>query len=135
MKKKRTKILIVLIALTVAFIWIHSLMPPEMSGEESGFVVSLLEFIFGKGNVSELLVRKLAHFTEYLVLGIELMAYFRVFHLGAFHGLFVAALDETIQIVSQRGSSLLDVWLDFAGCLTGILIILLITGKKHTKKE
>ena len=134
-KHKRIKILRALIVLTVIFIWAHSFMPPDMSGEESGFVVSVLELAFGKGNVSELLVRKLAHFTEYFILGMELMAYFGVFHTGAFHGLTVAAIDETIQLLSQRGSSLLDVWLDFAGCLTGILIILLITGKKHTKKE
>lgn len=132
MRKNRK--LLILIAVTVAFIWIHSMMPPDMSEDESGFVVKVLEIFMGKGNVSELFIRKLAHFSEYCLLGLELMAYFGKFPTGAFHGLFVAAADETIQIFSGRGSSLLDVWLDCAGCVTGLVIIILIL-KKKTKRE
>ena len=36
------RILIVVILLTLAFIWGHSMMPGDMSGEESGFVYRIL---------------------------------------------------------------------------------------------
>lgn len=37
---------------------------------------------------------------------------------------FVAAIDETIQIFSHRGSQLQDVWLDFSGFIVGTLLLL-----------
>ena len=39
-------------------------------------------------------------------------------------GFFVAAIDETIQIFSHRGSQLQDVWLDFSGFVVGTLLLL-----------
>jgi VanZ family protein len=46
--------------------------------------------------------------------------------------------DETIQYFTQRGSRLLDVWLDFSGALTAIIIFYfiykLIKNKRHTQK-
>ena len=127
---KKTRLLKILIIITLAFIWIHSTMPPDVSSDESGFVVKILEGVFGTGNVSELLVRKLAHFTEYCLLGLELMACTGSVSASMSNGLFAAAVDETIQIFSNRGSSLADVWIDFAGCLLGVLIIYLIRRKK-----
>ena len=69
------------------------------------------------------ILRKLAHFTEFLSLGglstgLLLLLGQRKPH-PLLHllcgGFFVAAIDETIQIFSHRGSQLQDVWLDFAG--------------------
>ena len=105
-------------------------MPPDMSGQESNFVVKILERIFGEGNVSEHFIRKLAHFTEYFVFGMEIMLYMGKFDICLFHGVFTAAVDETIQIFSLRGSSLIDVWLDTAGCILGITLIYIILRKK-----
>lgn len=38
----------------------------------------------------------------------------------------MAAIDETIQIFTGRGSQLQDVWLDFAGFSVGLLAVLLV---------
>lgn len=37
-------------------------------------------------------------------------------------GLLIAFMDETIQLFSDRGSQVQDVWLDFAGVVTGVLL-------------
>ena len=120
------------------------MMPPETSSLESKWVMKLvtpfLELFVGKGNVTEHLVRKLAHFCEFTLLGAELMLYFgmperrmllRTLNLG----LVAALLDETVQIFSGRGAAIPDVWLDFSGVLTGTLITLLgmLIGRRRNK--
>jgi len=142
MRVNRKRILTVLIILTLCFIWGHSLMSREDSSNESGWVTGivtpLLELFVGKGNVTEHLVRKLAHFCEYALLGAELFCYFtlrdlngsrRFLHSGLLaeaHVMFTAMVDETIQIFSGRGSQLQDVWLDSAGGVAGILFAALM---------
>ena len=86
----------------------------------------LQSFIPGEASLLHL-VRKAAHFTEFACLGGLSAGLLAVFQKVLFHpvvhlffgGFFVAALDETIQIFSNRGSQLQDVWLDFAGFSTG----------------
>ena len=128
--------LTVLIILTLALIWGHSLLGREASSEESGFVMELLEpvleMVVGEGNVTEFLVRKLAHFTEFCILGMELLPFFayrkplflQAFLLALTHGFFAAFLDETIQIFSGRGPMIQDVWLDVSGFAVGSLLML-----------
>ena len=73
-KEKRTA-LTILVALTLAFIWGNSLMPGAISGAISDWFGAVLSHIFG-GQVDTVhghgVLRKLAHGTEYLVLGVEL---------------------------------------------------------------
>lgn len=137
MKKQRIALLIAIL-LTLAFIWGNSLLSREQSSDESAWVLQLvtpvLELFVGKGNVTHHLVRKLAHFTEFGLLGFELLFWFSPVRakrtegllLAMAHGLFAAMTDETIQLFSGRGSQLQDVWLDFAGVTTGALLALLI---------
>lgn len=119
----------VLIALTVAmllFIWGQSLLPRELSAEESGWftthIINPLLGLFGL-SVKGALVRKLAHVTEYTMLSILLTLLFRgnvkrVLSLG-----FAAAfLDESIQILSKRGAMIQDVWIDLLGVLIGYIL-------------
>ncbi len=126
-------VLLVLITATLVFIWTNSMEAPAESSEKSQWVMKLLapflELFVGKGNVTEFLVRKLAHFCEFGLLGCELslMLILRkrqtlqwYVNIGMF-AFVVAALDETIQIFAERGSSLVDVWIDFAGAVTGIV--------------
>ena len=79
MKRKTKIIFTVLIVATLAFIWIHSAMPGDMSSEESGFIFDILSPVLGlilpDELVTEHLVRKLAHFSEYGLLGIEMFSY------------------------------------------------------------
>ena len=151
MEKKNKKAIIILsviITLTLAFIWLHSCLGKEESAEESGFVYDLLcpffELFMGKGNVSEHFIRKLAHFTEFFGLGLELMLLMRlvfgkvkcVYVINAWTvGTFCALVDETIQIFAERGPQVQDVWLDSAGCLTGVLLMLCGIVLKDRKKD
>ena len=69
-------VLLVLITATLVFIWTNSMEAPAESSEKSQWVMKLLtpvlELFVGKGNVTEFLVRKLAHFCEFGLLGCEL---------------------------------------------------------------
>ena len=140
--------LTVLIILTLALIWGHSLLGREASTEESGFVMELLEpvleMVVGEGNVTEFLVRKLAHFTEFFVLGLEVLTFFayrkplfpQAFLLALTHGFFAAFLDETIQIFSGRGPMIQDVWLDVCGFAVGASLMLgIMVWTKHRKNN
>ena len=149
--KKAITILSIIIIVTHAFIWIHSCMDREDSSMESGFIYDLLcpffELFMGKGNVTEHFIRKLAHFTEFFGLGLELMLFMRLEFLKVkpvlpvnawVFGTFCALIDETIQLFSGRGPAVQDVWLDSAGCLTGVLIMLagiMLADKKNKKKN
>jgi len=159
-KTKRHTVIIIIIAVTMAVIWGHSVMPPDASSDESGFVMNLmrpvLEVFTGRGNVTEYLVRKLGHFTEYMILGGELSFLFTTVageRFQRFSGLnrlllilvpaliwalITAFLDETIQIFSGRGPMIKDVWIDLAGAAAGIIIILItrsIAGKCRKKRK
>ena len=142
MKRRKTQIktiLVVLLALLLAFIWLHSMMPAEDSAEESQrvgqFLTPFLELLVGEGNVTDHLVRKLAHFCEYGALGILAGALLRVKkESGIFRwsytllcALAVAVVDESIQLLADgRGAQVQDVLLDAAGSLTGLLAVWLI---------
>lgn len=142
MKRRKTQIktiLVVLLALLLAFIWLHSMMPAEDSAEESQrvgqFLTPFLELLVGEGNVTDHLVRKLAHFCEYGALGILAGALLLVKkESGIFRwsyallcALAVAVVDESIQLLADgRGAQVQDVLLDTAGSLTGLLAVWLI---------
>ena len=126
--------LIVLVLLTLAFIFGNSLLSKETSGEESKAVSGFLEKIFplttefGKFLSDNL--RKIAHFVEFFALGAELGSYVLAFiddkkrglSFAALSSFFVAFFDESLQILSGRGAEIRDVWLDFSGALTALII-------------
>lgn len=132
-KKVSTIVLAALIALTLAFIWAHSMRSIPASRAESLGVLArvrpFLEFFVGKGNATDHLVRKLAHFLEFGALGAEFVILiaarkretWKHIVICLFFGLAAAAADETIQIFYHRGSQVRDVLLDFAGCCAGML--------------
>lgn len=133
-----------LILLTVAFIWGNSLLEPEISWSVSNAVQRFLSY-FTPVDEPELttslwgaVVRKLAHFSEFFVLGGLLLLRLRKkeSHIpcSAFLcGVLTALIDETIQFYTGRTSSVFDVWLDTAGAACGILIFFLLY-KCHTKR-
>ncbi|MBR4777835.1 MAG: VanZ family protein [Lachnospiraceae bacterium] len=149
--KKAITILSICIAATLTFIWIHSCMGQEESSQESGFIYDLLcpffELFVGKGNVTEHFIRKLAHFTEFFGLGLELKLLMKLVLLDTPYilrminawtlGTMCALIDETIQIFSGRGPAIADVWLDSAGCLTGVLLmsLIIIIVNRHIRKK
>ena len=132
--QKRTKqiILTLLIGLNLIFIWGNSAMTGEESGDLSQgvleWIVSFLP-VFAQ-ETGHLILRKLAHFSEFACLGLLSGALMRlktgkvsVSLWGA--GLAVACIDETIQyFVPGRASSVLDVWIDASGFAVGTLVLL-----------
>ncbi len=127
--KKLKIILPVLTVLMLAVIWGHSLMPADMSADESGFIYDLFVRLFGSETVTDHFIRKTAHFTEYMIFGIlcasDMIVYGKrgiaVTAATLYMCLFAAVFDETIQIYSDgRAGMLFDVWLDHIGSITGI---------------
>ena len=145
MKNKKKLITTILIILWLCMIFGHSLMPGEVSYEESGFFTELLLRLFPFAGTAEnigFIIRKAAHFTEFMILGILLTVRFfdsfdkfmKRFMTLAATGLTAAFIDETIQIfVKGRGSSVADMWVDLAGAATGILITSLIVNRRKRK--
>lgn len=124
---------LVLLVLTVCVIWGHSLMPADISDQESDQVSEYIEkhdlWLF-RAPLLFLPLRKLAHMVEYAALGFQL----RLFRKGSgrilrawLPGFFVAFIDETLQLATPgRNGNLRDVWLDAAGVAVGILLALLL---------
>lgn len=136
--------LIIIFSLIVCFIWGNSVLSSQLSSSLSMAVGEFFASIFGTGDgattVGGLSVRKMAHFTEFAALGVVASLLFKrflknkgIYALGlALCGLFVALMDETIQIFSHRGSSVRDVWIDVFGYAVGCLIVAII-GITYTK--
>ena len=137
-RKVWTIILAVIIAANIAFIWWNSSKSRSQSQLLSlgllNLIRPLLDAIFSPENVTDHLVRKLAHFVEFGALGAELVlliVLLRKVTLQSvlnclFAGLTVAVVDETIQIFSARGSQVSDVLLDFSGVVAGVAFVLLV---------
>ncbi len=144
-------LLLVLIFLTLAFIFGNSIASREASGAASDtvndWIGTFMVFLTGREDTAleNFLVtysRKIAHFLEFATLGTEvlLLLYFarmtdRAHVLsGALFAFFVASADEGIQILSGRGAMVSDVWLDVSGYISayalGMLVLYLIKRKK-----
>jgi VanZ family protein len=118
--------LILLILGTLIFIYAQSLKSPEESLKDSetvgGIIAEVIPPDTKPGEFIQTNIRKLAHFTEFFVLGLELGAFVMLFYkkLSVFllslpMGAILALFDETIQIFTERGPSVTDVWIDVLG--------------------
>ena len=141
-RKNQVRLLNLTILLILAFIWGNSMMTAQESGGMSSSVLAWLgEFIpFFAGGAHHTFLRKLAHFSEFFLLGVVCSAQrvksekLLTFGLISF-GLISACIDETIQIfVLGRSSSLLDVWLDISGFATGVAVVA-IGYALHKRKQ
>lgn len=126
----------------IVFIFSNSMQASAGSNAASGRVLTLVQAALTRLGLPELAaavsmhpIRKLAHFCEFALEGFLLMLCLRVYtrhfvrHLAwpALAGLLTALTDETIQrYIPGRSSQVTDVWLDFAGVLTGLLAGLLL---------
>jgi len=146
-KKIRITVLSVLIALTVGFIWINSCFSKAVSSGESEGLFKLIkpifDAIFGEGVITHGFFRKMAHFGEFGLLGIEInLLYIELFgenrkkiFQAVRLGLYVALIDETIQVLSSRGPAIVDIWIDFAGYVTATLLLHMIFGAIKSLKR
>ncbi len=127
-------------------IWFNSLMPADVSSEQSGFIVGIINSLFDWMNISidqsllSAIIRKLAHFIEFSVLG---YLYFNISFkqsnkknliIAILLGIVVAIIDECIQLfVDGRAFMLTDIGIDSSGVITGSLIGLLIYSLVNKK--
>lgn len=134
----RIMLALALLGACVWFIWSNSMQSPEASARRSELVAAyvgrVLSAIFGAQSgivaFAQTHIRKIAHALEFALLGFTSVMMLAILNKvtisnlahAAFLVLLVAVADETIQIYSNRGSSVADVVLDFAGGIGGILI-------------
>lgn len=131
-----------LVAAVIGVIWWHSMQNGVASHAESRRVLAwVLARIQGSAvapYLSDGVIRRLAHLTEYTTLGMVLSG-FSVLVSRRPHkvwvlliGIGVAAIDEYIQSFSGgRTSTWHDVVLDGIGCMVGIFLVLVIRGVKR----
>ena len=131
--QNRMRLCTALIVLNLVFIWGNSLLPASISASISQWAKELLSQFFppapSGGEAGHWLLRKLAHFCEFCLLGTGLawMAGMLRKHprFPLLWAAGVACIDETIQrFVPGRGPSIRDVAIDTAGAALGIALLL-----------
>ena len=140
-------ILYIVLGLIVFFIWDNSL---QNGGTSDGFSLIFAKWIAPianklgfYGNIWALnrIIRKLAHLTEFTILGGVLYVVLRRYieygtvakTIGV--GIVIASLDEFIQLFSLgRSSQLSDVLIDTVGIIIGISVVKLTYYISHDKR-
>ena len=142
-------------AAVMLFIFVHSAMPGHVSGAESNIIVQFIAGITGwNEEILRVVVRKAAHFTEFLVLGMCLSVNMRdlreknisdgtaaadapaaAYRFAAwFTGTVYAMTDEFHQLfVQDRVCSVTDMCIDSAGVACGVLIYFAV--ERHRRKK
>lgn len=130
--------------LIMAFIFFQSALSGDVSGAESGFIVDLITRILDTDpETASFVVRKLAHFTEYMILGIFLAldavdiagrreaenSTFLLWLIPFIIGTLYAVTDELHQsFVPGRSCEVRDMMIDAAGVAVGALITIRIVA-------
>ena len=132
----------------VLVIWGNSLVPGTGSGSLSLSVMEAVRHILRDLGlphawVTNFVIRKSAHFTEYFVLGILATHAFDIDGHGTFGVLLpttvflllVPSIDETIQLfVPGRAGMVTDVFIDCCGAATGVALRYLLRLLMFSKK-
>lgn len=140
-------IFMLLLLTTFAIIFkFSSQIAEESDGLSNGVLRKIIDiFPYTKGLSEEIkikmvehgnpIIRKLAHFSVYALIGVWIMAFMSTFDMRLYKkwiismlvGIVYAASDEFHQsFVPGRGPSIVDVGIDSLGVLTGILVVLII---------
>lgn len=138
--------LFALTAFVLFFIFYMSSFNGDDSSELSGGLLSVILSVLSRIGIGEILtehmLRKIAHFTEYFVLGGLLFLDTAGFGAGVKTcfsvplglGLLTAALDELSQFLSEGRTPLLtDVFIDFCGVFAASLVLLILSIIKNGK--
>ena len=126
--------------LYILFIYSNSLKTADLSSVDSGHVLEYITKLFISAGIenrwlTEHVIRKAGHFSEYTLLGIILYqcvrSYdFRMERRWFIHGtagFLIPFIDETIQLfVPGRSGQISDVWLDCSGVAAGTAIAALL---------
>ena len=139
----------------MAFIFVQSAMPDYASAEESDFFVNIAKMVIGAVSNSTIdlellskIIRKLAHFTEYLVFGMSLVLSIKSLAekksqrlslyaiLAWTFGTLYAVSDEFHQyFVPGRFCDWKDMCIDSAGVAIGCIICTSIIRIRNKKKN
>ena len=158
-KEKALSILLIFAVIgTLCFIFSNSLKNKADSSEQSSEIVQIVKPIVDPENkvpcdIFEHYVRKCAHFSEFALLGFELILLLYVISKRSLKDIppsgfisstlaitLCALIDETIQLFSERGSSVTDVWIDISGGISGGIVCLFLLHlysifKRHRKEK
>lgn len=130
--------------LYLLFIYSNSMRPAVESSNQSQGLLRMIEkafpFIVHTLGLTEHILRKMAHFGEYMILGMLLAQTVRAY--GVFPvrqlwlvppaGFLMASVDEGIQLFTEgRSGQISDVLLDLCGVVAGLLIWRIITLTFH----
>lgn len=141
MKKYLPKIFLTLFILVTVFIFSNSLQDADTSGNLSGRLLDTIKSILhllkisNADSLSQHILRKLAHFSEFAAQSCFLSSYFisnskrfKEFLIYVlFTGLLSGCIDEFIQLFPiGRAGMIQDVFIDFSGTIAGILFTISI---------
>lgn len=137
--KKQLSIILVLIWMIIIFIM--SSFDATESANQSNFIVNIITNIFKIENIEVLsfIIRKLAHFTEYLILGFLTINMLnkndisKKYLLSILICIIYATSDEIHQfIIPGRACQIKDILIDSIGSITGIYLYKLISKRKKS---
>jgi len=131
---RKRNLLFVFIWLIVIFVM--SSFNANVSSNQSNFIVNIISSIFNINNIKllSLIVRKLAHFTEYLILGIlvfSLNTNSKRYRYYAFIFCLLYAISDEIHqfFVSGRACQIIDILIDSFGAFCGIILLSILVKK------
>ena len=150
--RKQRWVWFLLLGLYICFLFSNSLTPAVQSSAASGRVLLLIHALLSEAGVkamwlTEHVLRKLAHFAEYTVLGLLLAKNVSLISGSVLSGvrlllpagIWIPFVDETLQLFTEgRSGQISDVWLDMSGVLAGTLCYLFFScllrrGKRKTE--
>ena len=144
---KKSVIFLILSVLSTAFIFSNSCRTAEVSSEQSGIIVDIVSQIINcDTGILTTVIRKLTHMFEFFLQAVAVCLF--IDSLGKlpeyivyalFTGLLTACTDEFLQLFFDgRGSMVSDVFIDFSGTITGVILYFIINSiikKLRTKKK
>lgn len=132
----KNKISLLLVILWMIFIFVMSSFDATSSSNQSNFIVDIITSIINIKDIGllSLIIRKLAHFIEYFILGILVInfitRYDKKIIIAIFLCIIYATSDEIHQIfVPGRSCQIIDIMIDSLGSIMGIYLYKLITKK------
>ena len=133
----------------MGFIFAQSLLPGQISSGQSTGIVELINPILTSINIHispnnlSFIIRKLAHFIEFFILGVIWFFIYKQwfnkithFIVVLAHGLFTAITDESIQyFVEGRAAQVTDILIDFLGVIVSYALLSMILVYIDNKKQ
>lgn len=121
---------ITLVIIWMILIFIMSSFNADKSSNQSNFIVDIISNILNINNIEvlSLIIRKLAHFTEYFILGLLVYNLIHIYNKKYYIAIVICILyaisDEIHQLyVPGRSCQILDMFIDSVGSIIGIILL------------